>query len=368
MKPSQVLMALLALLASSSAFADNPFDFSDFSKFAKNGLGWNADILRMSSSFADNPALREATDNPAYSAVTNEFGPTLINLRDLPINSTLAAADSEAWSSWWFPKFEDTLFKPSNSDYSPLEKYDQVRGRGPQAAAWEEQNEYNPTAARWEGLCDAWSLAAITYPEPKRAVRIRNVNFTPGDIKALVLKTFESIDESALKIYGMRFEGNRKSYIHPDIFPDQFHRFIEVQLFRNKKGFIMDHDPGVPVWTVPVYKANYKMEQDRSDPNQVNVRMWLFNAAQLTTADDWRSFVGSRVEVREYDYILRGERNAQGQLVVKSGMWVKGPMVDSRDDHPDYLVTVPNTGALRRDSRNPSIDAGAVDAIAKDSF
>jgi hypothetical protein len=360
---SQIFLALITFSVSASA-SDNPFDFSDFNKLAKNGLGWDVGF-NLKGAFTDD--FEDARSNPRLRAVTSEFGPTIINLRDLPIRSEVASAEREAWSSWWFPKFETLLFQANNGEYSPLEKYDSLRGRGSQAAKWEEENEYNPTAARWEGLCDAWSLAAITYPEPKRPVKIRNVNFNVGDLKALVLKTYENVDDRALKIYGVRFEGNRNSWVFPDIFPDQLHRFVEIQLFKNKKSFIMDHDPGVAVWTVPVFKANYTIEQDRSDPNQVIVKMWLYNAAQLTSNTE-RDLVGTRQETREFNYVLRGERNSQGQLVINAGAWSKGAFTDSRDNHPDYLVTVPNTSALYRQSKNTHIDGSFVDTIVRDSL
>lgn len=344
---------------------------------SSNGAGALDPERQMIGSFAD--ILRSQGNNdylndPNLYKVTTEFGVSKIPMNALPIRSATAEASVKPWTSWWYPKMEDNLFRDKNGQYSaPLTKYDlynqKKNGRNSSAAAFEART-YNPNSFRWEGLCDAWAIASIVTAEPKRAITQRvsgmfssaTINFSVSDLKGLLLKTYDGVDDSGLGYYGQKFVGNEKGWIHPDLFPDQVHRFIEVMLFDQKRAFIMDHDPGVEVWNVPVYKANYLIEAVPGNPNAVSVRMWLVTVEAATTNE--REFVGTKEIFREYDYTLYGTRDAAGNLVVESGVWTKGATgVDSRHDHPDYFISIQNPQAIRRASRNPEIDPRVVDEI-----
>jgi hypothetical protein len=115
----------------------------------------------------------------------------------------------------------------------------------------------------------------------------------------------------------------------------------------------MDHFAGVEVWNVPVFKANYTMDRIPGKPDAVLVRTWIYSAESLLSTE--KEKMGSKVAVREYNYILEGNRNEQGALVIQSGYWVIGPSgVNSRNDHPDYIYY--SKSAPTRKSRNPEID------------
>lgn len=58
-----------------------------------------ADILRDGDSDFIN-----ALNDPSLTAVTNEFGFTVIKNKIFPFRSEIAVADVVPWSSWWFPK------------------------------------------------------------------------------------------------------------------------------------------------------------------------------------------------------------------------------------------------------------------------
>jgi hypothetical protein len=329
-----------------------------------------ADIMRMNGR-----EIPEWLDDPALTKVTREFGPTIIPMGHLPIKSEIAVGTPKPWSSWWFPKKEDRLFHDIDPAHlSVLTKYDMVRraiyqkaGKpAPSSAALFEKMAYNPRSLSWEGLCDAWAIAAISIPEPTRPITLsigsKSITFSVGEQKALLLKTFEAINDSDLNIYGQKFTGDSRGWIFPDIFPDQFHRFLEIQLFKRKQAFFMDHDPGIQVWSVPVFKANYTVSAIAGDPNAVLVQAWVFSAEPSEV--DQIDLVGSREAVREYNYILKGARNANNDLVVSSGYWIKGADgVDSRQDHPDYVVQIPEPGKIARKSWNPEIEAKIVDKI-----
>jgi len=334
-------------------------------------LMWFADVIRTNRKDLEGPLA-----DPALTSVTTELGPTVIKVKQFPYQSNVAVASIQPWSSWWFPKRESFLFEGPEST---LAKYDTIRQRrygNVGSAAEFERRTYNPRAVAWEGLCNAWALASVMHREPRRSLVVPDdpnrwtrddIAFSIGDLKALLLKTYEGVDDSQLRIYGQRFMGDANAWIHPDLFPDQLHRFVEVQLFERHMPFIIDHDPGVEVWNVPVYKANYSMEKVPGNPNAIIVRLWLFTAAP--TLEHERDFVGTKELVREYNYVLEGTRNSAGDLLVRAGYWIKGPTgIDSRKDHPDYIIHVPDASIVQRRSLNPEIDANFLDEILQYSF
>lgn len=306
--------------------------------------------------------------DPQLSGVTRDFGPSKVPLAQLPFDSPMALASSTPWSSWWFPQIERDLFDDGLGT-AALEKYDLVRAakNGRSGAAAFEAKSYRPTGPHWEGLCDAWAIAASIFPEPKaaRSVKLSNgslVSFSVGDQKALLLKTLDAVDPASLTRYGQRFTGNADGWIFPDLFPQELHRFVEKQLFERKQMFIMDHDPGVEVWSEPVYKANYRVSAVPGRPDAVFVRLWLYSATTYPSKEQ-RDKIGLRELVREYDYYLFGKPDGAGNLVVESGVWAKGELVDSRRDHPDFVYFVKDPASLARLSRNPEIDPAIVDQI-----
>ena len=64
-----------------------------------------------------------------------------------------------------------------------------------------------------------------------------------------------------------------------------------------------------------------------------------------------------------YDFTLHGRQDGAGNLVVDSGEWVKGDLVDSRRDHPDFVYHVADPASIQRNSQNPEIDPAIVDKI-----
>lgn len=129
----------------------------------------------------------------------------------------------------------------------------------------------------------------------------------------------------------------------------------------------MDHDSGVEVWNVPVFKANYKMDLVPNQPDSLFVRMWLYSAESVLSTE--KNFVGTKQSVREYDYVLQGVRDNDGNLVITSGYWVKGPDgIDSRNDHPDYMIQISEPAQLVQKSWNPEIDIELVNTILEKSY
>jgi hypothetical protein len=357
----------------------NPIDPSDTRPPEKDQYKDLGDYLR-----GRERGIIEELNDPSLTAVTREFGLTTIKQREFPHRSPMAQSVVIPWSSWWFPKREATFFDNSRAanryDYknlsilAKLDLYQRAKEVNSPSAAAEERKKFSDESLTWEGLCDAWAIAAITFPEPLHPVTVSlgsshhdTVSFTVGELKGLLLKTIEAADENGFKYYGQKFTGQENAWIYPDVFPEQFHRLIEVQLFERKQPFIVDIDPGVEVWNFPVYKANYQMEAIPDKPNAVFVRMWIYLADSLKSFD--KKFIGTKEIVREYDYVLEGDRDANGDLVVTYGYWVKSKNgVDSRHDHPDFLVIPPPRDLLYRKSWNSSISIERVDELLERAY
>ena len=305
-------------------------------------------------------------DLTRFEKVTREFGATVIDLTKLPYASPVLDSGVRAWSSWWFQKSKREFDGDSKS--SILVKYDRALGLtgSPASAFTEERAHEKAQFAPWEGLCDAWTLASLFYPEPKRPAVVNGVSFSVSELKGLVLKSFEAVPDSDLNLYGEKFLGNSDAWMFPDLFPEQFHRFIEIALGRDKQAFLMDRDPGIEVWSVPVYKANFHIEANPADPSSVFVKMWLFTAGSRTWED--RETLGTDEVVFEYAYELSGDLSADHRsLTVTTGKWTKSGFVDSLANHPDYVL-LPKQDHLTRASYNRFIDPEKVDQITKGSL
>jgi hypothetical protein len=265
-----------------------------------------------------------------------------------------AEAARKPWSSWWYPLWEDTLFQGKNGELSTLEKYDtwsaKFANTRTSAAAYERTELYQPRAASWSGLCDAWALASILEPEPTRPVTHGDLSFSVADQKALLMKTYEKVPE--LTLIGSRFNGEWDD-VYEDVLPHELHRVVETELIGRKRAFIIDEDAGPEVWNEPAWKAITRVEKDEKDEEVAHVRTWLFLASPHV---DDHNFVGTIEDAREYTYDLKGKWQGD-RFGVSSSAWTDR----SQWDHPDYAIVVPDR--LPRGSHNPHIRSEFVDRI-----
>jgi len=274
----------------------------------------------------------------------------------IPSGERTAIAQKKPWSSWWYPLWQDTMFQGENGEMSPLEKYDAYNAKADAgrhrttAAAYERTKIYDPRAASWAGLCDAWALAAILEPEPTRSVRREDITFNVGDQKALLLKTYEKVPP--LKLVGNRFDGEWDD-VYEDVLPNDLHRVIEEELITKRRAFIIDEDAGPEVWNEPVWKTIVRVEHDPDNPNLAHVHAWLFLASPHV---DDRDYVGTIEDSREYTYDLEGVWKDE-QFGVTAGKWTDR----SQWDHPDYAIAVPDK--VNRGSYNPQIHPEIIDRI-----
>ncbi len=286
-----------------------------------------------------------------FTSVTEEYGALYVRPGKYEYTS-----DHEVWSSHWYPYHETILWEGKESTLYKYDAYAARRGVKTDATNYERKNVYNPRASDWEGLCNAWAMAAITFKEPKKGIKLYGVPFEVKDLKALLLKSLEL--ELGDKFYGQRNNAEWDS-IYADVYPDQFHRFLQVEGFEKKNPFIMDFDAGYQVWNVPVYKVKSFIKEDESNDEVLKVKTYVYYASPFNPDPN---FVGLETETKVYSYDLHGKWEGD-QFRVNYGLWTGS----SRWDHPDYLIPKPNR-ELRRESRNKEINPKIVDEILRYSF
>lgn len=286
--------------------------------------------------------------NLESNAITDKYGELIVKT-----GSESYIAQNVPWSSWWFPSREKFIFS-DNDNLSPLSKYDKLMRREfnqeTYAAYYEKTKLYNPNTANWSGLCHAWAVASVLHEEPKYRKSVRGIDFSVGDQKALLLKSYENV--SGLKIFGDRYDGDMNDN-YEDIYPDQLHKFIQAFIRDQKKPFLMDYDPSYPVWTVPVYKAKIKITTESE--TSVLGTMWLTYASPLV---DSPNYTGTKNVTKTYRYRLTG-RYYGNEFAVNGGEWIK----ESISDHPDYVIEFPTTA--KRGTFNKQFNIELADKMLK---
>jgi len=205
-----------------------------------------------------------------------------------------------------------------DDDMSPFRKHDRVTGA--HANDWERKNHYDSDYPKWYGHCHAWASAAISEVEPTHTIRYKDVTFHVGDVKAMLT---EGHYGDKATVFGERNTGDGCDF--QDIYPDKLWKVMQDYIGEQKLPLLMDLDPGVQVWTYPVY--GYRIEYNRSDDDRdlYDGEMTLF-VTNTTVPPD---YVGCLRLIKHYTFQVK-MRN--GAIVEGSGRWTG----HSRQDHPDY--------------------------------
>lgn len=292
--------------------------------------------------------------NARLNPVTRVYGSAKIRE-----GKTTAESRTKPWSSYWYPRGDASLFETTHGRVSPLQKYDEWSLKAKKvetgAAPYEKlhfmEGSFGENSA---GLCSAWARASTLEKEPARSAKIDGVDFTIFDLKALLIKSYESAE--GFRVYGSRYTGGDDDF--DDLYPDQFHRFLQAELLAKRKPFLIDRDPGPQVWEVPVYRADVTIAKDPSNPYVMHVHTTLVSAGIRDDLD----FVGTSSIYYNYDYDLFGEVVADGTFLVKSGAWTRS----SQENHPDFVTAIPDR-AVSHGSENPGIRNDLVREILEKS-
>ena len=120
----------------------------------------------------------------------------------------------------------------------------------------------------WWGHCNAWAAAAVMEPEPRHSTTVDGIEFTAGDVKALLTEAWMELQSS---FYGARNdfhedEESRDTIDYQDVTPAAFHIFFADQVGNHDKSFVIDRYTGDQVWNQPVkaYRSSFEVLNDGS--------------------------------------------------------------------------------------------------------
>jgi hypothetical protein len=290
-----------------------------------------------------------------FTRATDTYGPLIEvdGTREYYVESSI-----NPWSGPWYALADDYLFQGA---HSPLQKYDayaqKVHGIKTAAAEFERKHFYRPEGESWSGRCDAWAIVSVMEPEPKldHPVVLDGIEFTQGDLKALLTLSYEELD--GVEQFGQRYNGDFQS-LPSDIYPEQFHKILKIELEQKKRPFIIDKDPGIAVWNAPVYAAYIKIKKSTENPNVLNVETGLRVGQPHDPSMGYESDIQGNVVI-ELTYDLIGIPLSDGTFRVIYGVWTGL----SERHHPDFVWILPQSKSRR--SLNSEIRNEIVDEIIK---
>ncbi|RZA27334.1 MAG: hypothetical protein EOP10_00430 [Proteobacteria bacterium] len=291
------------------------------------------------SALATLPIVYLTEELAATREVFKDFGeltidPALINEEGQNKSTILKIPDANLpWSAYWYPKREDQLFNGNSSPMFKLDAYLGKFGIDKLAQAWEQSN-YSPSAAEWEGLCDAWAVASVLTKEPKQKIRVLGVDFTPSDLKAIAIKYFEGYPN---KIYGRRYQGSASTDGQiQDLRPEAFHKIVEEVIGKQQKPIVIDEDPGPEIWSKPIFRMSFSYTRDPDYSNALLVKAFPWMIRQRASVSDEPTTINKDLAAPQYEYRLFYEPGTN-PLKIIGGEWL-GPSINF---HPD-MVFVPS--------------------------
>ncbi|CAH0491680.1 unnamed protein product [Peronospora farinosa] len=210
----------------------------------------------------------------------------------------------------------------------------------------------------WWGMCNSWASAAILEPEPQCVVKYNNVSFRPIEIKALLTYVYEraQVDHVAAgaRCSNLKEEkdefGRSTSPCFNDMNPGFVHIAIANIIGLLGKTFIVDVEPGLPVWNHPLrgYKVleQTKMSLEDAARNFYGRKQYPWNAnaksiVYMKTRVTWITEAkddGPLVSTGAIDKFTKGnvlsyllEMDDHGTII--GGEWLH----KSLTDHPDFM-------------------------------
>ncbi|KAJ3023611.1 hypothetical protein HKX48_002159 [Thoreauomyces humboldtii] len=245
---------------------------------------------------------------PSLALLESHFGAFERVFANLP---TSGKAPTIPWASTYWPAYEDganNRWAGANTP-SPIEKYaqaykwnagqladqisyehgiDSAKGKSC-FSSWSCEDGAECVARRgsgglfgkkycvqtWEGICDGWTAAALTMPEPRCPVTQNGVTFTVGDLKGLASSFMSAERGSHINTVSLSARCNSDStskdrngfYSDPtcqDASAGIFHIFVSNMLGRLNKPFAFDRYTTAQVWNQPVYGYTVNSQKDVS--------------------------------------------------------------------------------------------------------
>ncbi len=156
-----------------------------------------------------------------------------------------------------------------NHHLSPSEKFDLLLGRYHFPLTESELDKRYNYKYQWNGMCHAWSSAAINEPEPGHSATLYNyagqrITFYRDDIKALLIKIYDPPSgqpEEKIFLGGQCNSWSRSSRSYNlwcrDNNPGTLHVVLTNLMGLQKKSFIIDKDATKQIWNQPMVSYSY---------------------------------------------------------------------------------------------------------------
>ena len=340
-----------------------------------------------------------------YQRITKEdLGTLQEEIRELvrTLNKWLSANPGENWRETDDGKRYLELNKEMDEKKASLPEIEQDT-----ATEFERIEHGNgvPGVGGWWGHCNAWSAAALMEDEPKTrgtaTFEDRTVDFTPGEVKALMTEAWM---EHHASFYGSRHDDKENEGVSfEDISPAAFHIYFGTQLGMKQKGFVIDRYTGDQVWNQAVRSYTWKIEplyendeavtkevflteydrySGKADkksqgeqavyPVQVEATFhWITDGlpheqatvdniledAYPTTHSELSRLWGRQVELRHLTYTLYLDRpiSDESSRIIGDGEWKHGDPT-SNQNHPDFAWQPLTQTPTRRNYENPYIE------------
>jgi hypothetical protein len=220
-------------------------------------------------------------------------------------------------------------------ELAPTEKYDLLRGRYDYPLVKRVNQNADPNAKDWAGICNGWSQASLNLKEPKAIVLTNadgiKIPFGSSDVKALLSFFYAYEVNTPTQQIGLRcFVGRGLRFLArgcgEDVNAGAFHIIMANKMGLERKGFLADVDRLKEVWNQPITGFTSTILQSRAASSgaasqavsEVLVRTDLTYGSEIEP--QWEAVLGTSsqtYEKLELEYIV--ELDAQGRIV--GGKW-----------------------------------------------
>jgi hypothetical protein len=226
---------------------------------------------------------------------------------------------------------------------SPSEKFDIMNHRFDYPLKKSVQDNANPLAQDWEGICHGWAMASLHHqePKPKNIIGPKGISipFGSSDIKGLLSYYYAFANKTRdYRQMGSRCDSDN---YHQDENCDQdlnagaFHIILANQIGLENQSFIVDIYRFNEVWNHPVLSYETKILKEIKPANDsapgtkrsalVRTRIQFIGESR----NSWYPQNGTLDRILKFqnlDYVL--EINSYGEII--GGMW-------KSKERPDFL-------------------------------
>jgi hypothetical protein len=251
------------------------------------------------------------------------------------------------WAGYWWPYTRNGIAAGGFTDNaSPAGKYDAARGHTTHAQEWEVKNHGAgvPKVQQWWGHCNGWCAASALFKEPHESIKVNQINFGIGDIKALLTEASMSVNAD---FFGERIDiDDPNSPKYWDTVPDQYFLVLTNYIGKLKRAVLIDRYTGSQVWNQPLagYRFDYPKPSDYlgNSTDAPHVYKILLTSTMWWLDDG----VAPDVQTHAFNFEEEDPTGVVQSRVLKMELWLDGPVEFGPDgkivSSGDVIVTKKN--------------------------